>query len=110
MGIGILKDVFKLIMNFSDSLPYILLPMICVAFDEALKISIIRKNNVLRSITDNTAHGTVALVSWCAVVGVDAIDNKKDVIETILCTVIACAIDLDHFISAKSFRLKVSLL
>lgn len=79
-----------------------------MTFDEALKISFIKKNNVLRSIADNTGHGTVALVSWCAVRGVDGI-NKKNVIEMIFCAVIACAIDLDHFISAKSFRLKDAL-
>lgn len=94
-------------MNFSDSLPYILLPLTCVAFDEALKISFITKNNVLRSIVDNICHGTIAFVSWCAVVGVN-VNKKKDVLEMLLCAVMACAIDLDHFISAKSYHLKVS--
>lgn len=93
-------------MNISDSLPYILLPLTCLSFDEALKISFIMKNDVLRSIVDNTGHGIIAFVSWSAVTGVSD-TKRRDVAEMVLCGIIACAIDLDHFVAAKSFKLKV---
>ena len=92
-------------MNVSDSLPYVLLPLTCIAFDEALKVSFINKSAVLRSVVDNSGHGTIAFVSWCAVTGVE-VNKRKDIIEMVLCAIIACAIDLDHFIAARSYSLK----
>ncbi len=94
-------------MNFpfkiSESLPYILLPILCVVFDEPLKISRINNNDILRALFDNSAHGAIAFLSWSAVVGM----NKRGVAESILCGVLACGIDLDHFVMAKSFTLQV---
>lgn len=96
-------------MNTSDTLPYILLPFVCLSFDEALKIPFINKKDVLRSLVDNGGHGGIAFVCWWAVVGTSDL-TRKDFAEMVVCGVIACAIDLDHFISAKSFNLKVKFL
>ena len=62
------------------------------------------QSSYLRALVDNTAHGLIAFVSWCVV---SEIQTRKDVLESILCGLIACAIDVDHFLAAKSFRLQV---
>jgi hypothetical protein len=94
-------------MNFplkiSDSLPYALLPIFCVFFDEALKISWINSSDILRALFDNSGHGTIAFLSWLAVAGI----NNRGFAESVLCGVMASAIDLDHFVMAKSYTLKV---
>jgi hypothetical protein len=94
-------------MNFplkvSDSLPFILLPILCVFFDETLKISRVNRSDSLRALVDSCGHGTIAFLSWLAVAGL----NRRGVFESLLCAVFACAIDSDHFIMAKSSTLKV---
>ena len=95
-------------MNFlfkiSDSLAYILLPILCVFFDETLKISRVNTSDILRALVDSSAHGTIAFFSWIAVVGL----TRRGVFQSFFCAFFACAIDLDHFIMAKSYSLKVS--
>ncbi|XP_028394287.1 transmembrane protein 267-like [Dendronephthya gigantea] len=91
--------------KISNSLPYILLPILCIFFDEALKISWINTNDILRALVDNSGHGTIAFLSWLAVAGID----KRGLAESTLCCLMACAIDVDHFIMAKSYSLKDAL-
>lgn len=58
----------------------------------------------LGAVADNAAHGAIAFFSWCIVC---EIQTRKDLIDGILCGFIACGIDVDHFIAAKSFKLQV---
>ena len=94
-------------MNISASLPYILLPLTCVWFDDALKVSFIRKIDILRAAVDNGGHGVIASLSWLAVVGCKDVTRKNNLFEMFLCGLIASSIDIDHFLAAKSLRLKV---
>jgi len=61
------------------------------------------QSSYLRALVDNTAHGLIAFVSWCVV---SEIQTRKDLLEAMLCGLIACVIDVDHFLAAKSFRLQ----
>ena len=87
----------------STTLPYVLLPILCLVFDETLKISRINSSDILRAFFDNMAHGAIAFLSWLAVAGI----NKRGFAESVFCGVLACAIDVDHFVMAKSFNMKV---
>ena len=57
-----------------------------------------------RALANNSAHGVIAFVSWCVA---SSIGTRKDIMDAILCGLIACSIDVDHFIAAKSLRLQV---
>ena len=87
------------------SVPYIMLPILCMFFDETMKISRIDNSDILRAFFDNLAHGGVAFLSWLAVTGI----NKRRFAESVICGVLACAVDLDHFVMAKSYSLKVGI-
>ena len=56
------------------------------------------------ALVDNAAHGIIAFFSWCIVCEIHV---RRDLIDGVLCGVIACAVDIDHFIAAKSFKLQV---
>lgn len=86
-----------------SSLPYVILPFLCIFFDEALKISWVNKRDLVRALLDNCGHGLIAFLSWLSVAGM----SKRGLTESLLCAVMASAIDLDHFVMAKSFTLKV---
>ena len=88
-----------------NSLPYILLPILCVFVDETLKISRVNQSDILRALIDSCGHGTIAFLSWMAVAGM----NRRGVFESFFCGILACAIDSDHFMMAKSYNLKVRL-
>ena len=90
----ILHSIFRL-------LPYFVLGSICYGFD-VLFLSV--QDRYLKAVVDNTAHGTIALVSWCII---SEIQTRKDLIDAIVCGIIACGIDVDHFIAARSFKLQV---
>ena len=85
-------------------LPYLFLGCVCYGFDAIfLKIQG-EYAPYIGAVADNAAHGIIAFFSWCIVC---EIHTRKHLIDGILCGIIACAIDLDHFIAAKSFKLKV---
>lgn len=83
-------------------LPYFILGSICYGFD----VIFLSVQNVLyfRAVVDNVAHGIIAFVSWCIV---SEMQTRKHLFDGIACGFIACGIDVDHFISAKSFKLQV---
>lgn len=89
--------------SISRLLPYVFLGSICYGLD-AIFLSVQRRGFYLRALVDNGAHGMIAFVSWCIVT---EMRTRKDLMDAILCALIACAIDVDHFIAAKSFRLQV---
>ena len=54
---------------------------------------------------DSAVHGLVALLSWMLV---RYSDVKVAWLEAIVCGVMSMAVDVDHFIAAKSLNLKVN--
>ncbi|KAL9985708.1 hypothetical protein ACROYT_G008144 [Oculina patagonica] len=85
-------------------LPYFILGCICYGFD-VIFLSV-QNGFYLKAVVDNVAHGTIAFVSWCII---SELQTRKDLIDGIACGVIACGIDVDHFIAAKSFKLQDAL-
>lgn len=83
-------------------LPYFILGSICYGFD-VIFLSV-QDTFYLKAVVDNTAHGIIALVSWCII---SEIQTRKDLIDAIVCGIIACGLDVDHFIAARSFKLQV---
>lgn len=83
-------------------LPYFVLGSICYGFD-VIFLSV-QDRFYLRAVVDNSAHGIIAFVSWCII---SEIQTRKDLIDGIVCGIIACGIDLDHFAAARSFKLQV---
>lgn len=55
---------------------------------------------------DNMAHGVIAFVSWCVV---SEVLTRKDLAYGVLSAFIACTLDVDHFVAARSFKLQVSV-
>nr|XP_002739951.1 PREDICTED: transmembrane protein C5orf28 homolog [Saccoglossus kowalevskii] len=63
----------------------------------------VANNATLRAITDNAGHALIGFCTWSAVSG---LDTTNSVLQSILCGVFASILDIDHFISAKSLKLK----
>ena len=68
------------------------------------KLHAVNEKQIVRAIFDNLTHGLVGLFT-CAIA---FMDNWDKMYMAVICMVISSAIDLDHFIAAKSFRLSVS--
>lgn len=69
------------------------------------------KQPIQRAIADNFTHGAIGAISWSLValnIMTLPITLQQISIEIILCGSIASFIDLDHFVAAGSFYLKVS--
>ena len=81
-----------------------LLLFICLLGDHLLT-NPVTKQPLLRALTDSLTHGLVGGVSWAAVTDVSL--NGQQVAECFFCMGLAMAVDLDHFIAAKSLHLKV---
>ena len=62
------------------------------------------ERQIVRAIFDNLTHGLVGLYA-CAIA---FMDNWDKMYMALICMTVSSAIDLDHFIAAKSFRLSVS--
>ncbi|XP_075227402.1 transmembrane protein 267 isoform X1 [Lycorma delicatula] len=60
--------------------------------------------DLIRGIIDSTTHGIIGLLSWFIVTL--HIRNRYSKYEIFCCGIFASLIDIDHFIKAKSFRLK----
>lgn len=59
---------------------------------------------LLRAVWDNATHGLVAVICWMLTCGkFSCVTAWK---ESLLCGVIACAVDVDHFIAAGSVKIK----
>lgn len=110
VGLACLKESWNtvsfVLSIFFAVFPYILLAGVCVCADYLLLEPEIANNIDRRALTDNVAHGVIAIISWLIVVGVQ---TRKDIIEGIVCGVMALAIDIDHFIAAGSLSLKGAL-
>lgn len=58
----------------------------------------------LRALLDNLTHGGIAAVSWIIVV-----DDSSKYLEIVVCGLMSCAVDVDHFLAARSFKLNDAL-
>uniref|UniRef100_A0A023GD69 Transmembrane protein 267 n=1 Tax=Amblyomma triste TaxID=251400 RepID=A0A023GD69_AMBTT len=58
----------------------------------------------LRALADNATHGLVALLCWVLVSGgpLQAINIQ----DTLLCGLFGCAVDVDHFLAARSLKIE----
>ena len=66
-------------------------------------------NNILflKALCDNIGHGLTAVFVWLMVINYD-LNNKWNILNTILCGFVGSIIDLDHFWKAHSYSLKVT--
>lgn len=58
----------------------------------------------LRAASDNATHGLVAAFCWIMVSGRPI--SAESLRDTLLCALVACALDIDHFIAAASFQIR----
>lgn len=68
------------------------------------KLHAVNKQQIFRALCDNVTHGLVGLFACASAF----MDNWDKMYMAIICMIISSAIDLDHFIAAKSLRLSVS--
>ncbi|EDV25271.1 uncharacterized protein TRIADDRAFT_23383 [Trichoplax adhaerens] len=83
------------------------LGIFCYLADALMDVSFIRQNTILRAITDNAAHGIIAAWSWAIAIGLSI--NWKTASEIFLCFICSSGLDVDHFIAARSIKLKDAL-
>ncbi|XP_019622820.1 PREDICTED: transmembrane protein 267-like [Branchiostoma belcheri] len=97
---------FSKLFSVKSTISSVLLGGFCIAADRVLRLKPVSDHALLRVITDNSAHGLVGLWSWGIVSG---LRTRHDVLHTLLCGLLASLVDTDHFIAARSFRLKDAL-
>ncbi|EDO45051.1 predicted protein [Nematostella vectensis] len=95
-------SVFKKIIHI---LPYLMLASVCLVCDWLITVPIIHNTDPSRALMDNLAHGFIAGISWLIVVGI----SREGIIQSLGCSVLSCAIDVDHFFLARSWNLKDAL-
>jgi len=94
------KNVLPLV---SRTLPYGFIGFVCYGLDA---ICLSMQNVHLRAILDNFTHGIISCISWYIV---SEIRTPRDVIDAISSGIIACSLDVDHFVAAKSLKLQDAL-
>jgi len=76
----------------------------CVVGDGFIQACFDRRvPNEVSAVADSLVHGLVGVFSWAA------ITSGRHVGEAVVCGVIACLIDVDHFIAAGSLKLQDAL-
>ena len=81
--------------------------LICLLGDHLLS-SPVSKQPIVRAMVDSLTHGLVGGLSWAVVTDIRM--DRQRIIECIVCLGLAMAVDVDHFIAAKSFHFKVIIL
>ena len=66
-----------------------------------------QKYHLFRVMTDNLTHGLVGGWCWAVACLLAGWSGRCNVVETFLCFAMASAVDVDHFIAARSIFLKV---
>uniref|UniRef100_A0A1B6CQP7 Transmembrane protein 267 n=1 Tax=Clastoptera arizonana TaxID=38151 RepID=A0A1B6CQP7_9HEMI len=95
-------------MNVITILP-VVLGVFSILGDKILEIT---SEEILRAFVDNSVHGIIAFISWLIIV---LKSNKYKIYvinpycDLLLSFIIGSAIDIDHFVLAKSFRIKDAL-
>ena len=86
----------------------VMVVLACLTGDLMLQEPDVARNALVRAFTDSATHGFVAALSWIVVEGVSC--QWETVRNIFLCGALGMAIDVDHFLLAKSVRLKVGIL
>ncbi|XP_045456382.1 transmembrane protein 267 [Melitaea cinxia] len=63
-------------------------------------------SQLFRAVADSTVHTTIGALSALLFFSSVKITNEACFYNTVICTVVSCLIDVDHFLMAKSFYLK----
>ena len=85
----------------------VLLATTCVLADHLLAIPEFSMVDLIRALTDNLTHCIVGMLTWVIATYSDLMPTKRYVMEALACGVISSAVDVDHFLAAKSLNLKV---
>ena len=94
---------FTLVFSFSSA-------MFCVLGDTFLTKPSLSSRLWLRSLGDSLTHGVVGACCWAAVIVVEENFQRPSTWgKVLLAGVLASTIDIDHFVAAKSFDLKVRI-
>lgn len=104
---GISLDNFKSIFTCRTLLGSLALTGTCLACDHILQLPGVASSTYGRAVVDNFSHGMVGAMSWAMVVLVIPPCSLRQLAEVILCGLLASLLDVDHFIAARSFELKV---
>ena len=106
-NMGISLDNFKSIFTCRTLLGSLALTGTCLACDHILQLPGVASSTYGRAVVDNFSHGMVGAMSWAMVVLVIPPCSLRQLAEVILCGLLASLLDVDHFIAARSFELKV---
>ena len=92
---------------------YGILAVVCLACDKVLSAvgpvkQLAAYSTLVRCVIDSSSHGLIALYSWLLVVDMEV--ALWNVVNSIFCAFISCCVDVDHFIAAGSWKLKVRML
>ena len=84
--------------------------MFCVLGDTCLTKPSLSSRLWLRSLGDSLTHGVVGACCWAAVIVVEENFQRPSTWgKVLLAGVMASTIDIDHFVAAKSFDLKLRI-
>lgn len=89
----------------------LLLGLTAVLGDRLVQMN--QHDDVKKALGDNVTHAAIGFITWINVyynLGKGAFPSGRVLAQCILCALISSAIDVDHFISARSFHLKVFFL
>lgn len=83
-----------------------LLAGVCYTGDKIV-FSVATSDMLRRAAADSAIHGLIGLLSWAVVVSPGL---KFDTwLSCGLCGLLACSVDIDHFIASRSLNLKVNI-
>ncbi|XP_005111425.1 transmembrane protein 267 [Aplysia californica] len=71
--------------------------------------SIKQSSRLLRALIDNSSHALIGGLSWAVVEGPALFTGSRAWLHCVLCTAIASAVDVDHFLASGTFRLEKAL-
>ncbi|KAL3885396.1 hypothetical protein ACJMK2_025459 [Sinanodonta woodiana] len=86
----------------------LLLLITCLSGDHIMTLSNVKKSIWAAALVDNTTHGVVGSLSWAIVIDIDR--DPRKIVACLICFLVSMAVDADHFIAAKSLKLKKCLL
>ncbi|KAH7947070.1 hypothetical protein HPB52_007501 [Rhipicephalus sanguineus] len=60
----------------------------------------------IRALADNATHGLIAFLCWLMVSGQPL--RKASLLDSLLSGLFGCAVDVDHFVAARSLKIEVT--
>ncbi len=104
------SKLFKVTFTPATLLAATLLGTFCVCADHFINIPQVNSVYILGVLADNLTHGIVGLWSWAIAKYKLGQSVKQYVMEVMVCGIAASAVDVDHFIAAQSFYMKVKFI